>query len=73
MSGKFYCWHSYQDVTNYSVANATPVILKHSESADLLRKSLLLHVLRVPKSNTLSCKHERSFDLLTLTSYQKYT
>ena len=33
--------------TNYFAAKAAPVILKHSESADLLRKSLLPHVLRV--------------------------
>ena len=38
--------------TNYFAAKATPVILKHSESADLLRKSLLPHVLRVPRSFT---------------------
>ena len=42
--------------------NAAPVILKHSKSVDLLRKSLLSHVSRVLKSNTLSCKHEQSFD-----------
>ena len=30
--------------TNYFAAKAAPVILKHSESADLLRKSLLPHV-----------------------------
>ena len=38
--------------TNYFAAKAAPVILKHSESADLLRKSLLPHVLRVPRSFT---------------------
>ena len=38
--------------TNYFTAKAAPVILKHSESADLLRKSLLPHVLRVPRSFT---------------------
>ena len=41
---------------------------KHSKSADLLRKSLLSHVWRVPSSKALSCKHERLFDLLTLAS-----
>ena len=44
-------------------------ILKHSKSADLLRKSLLSHVWRVPSSKVLSCKHERLFDLLALISY----
>ena len=38
--------------TNYFAAKAAPVILKHSESADLLRISLLPHVLRVPRSFT---------------------
>ena len=47
------------------------VFLKHSKSADLLRKSLLSHVWRVPSSKALSCKHERLFDLLTLVSYYK--
>ena len=61
----------YHDVTNYSAANAAPVILKHSKSADLLRKSLLSNVWRVPSSKVLSCKHERLFDLLTLTSFYK--
>ena len=32
-------------------------------SAELLRKSLLSHVWRVPSSKVLSCKHERLFDL----------
>ena len=41
----------------------------HSKSADLLRKSLLSHVWRVPSSKVLSCKHERLFDLLTLVSF----
>ena len=48
---------------------AAPAILEHSKSADLLRKSLLFHVWRVPSSKALSCKHERLFDLLTLASY----
>lgn len=41
---------------------------KHEESVDLLCKSLLPHVWRVPSSKALSCKHERLFDLLTLAS-----
>ena len=59
--------------TNYFAAKAAPVILKHSESADLLRKSLLPYVWRVPSSKALSCKHEQLFELLTLASslYQK--
>ena len=44
-------------------------ILKHSKSADLLRKSLFSHVWWVPSSKVLSCKHERLFDLLALISY----
>ena len=48
---------------------AAPALLEHSKSADLLRKSLLFHVWRVPSSKALSCKHERLFDLLTLASY----
>ena len=48
-----------------------PQFCKHSESVDLLRKSLLPHVWRVPSSKALSCKHERLFDLLTLASYYK--
>ena len=47
-----------------------PQFCKHSESVDLLRKSLLPHVWRVPSSKALSCKHERLFDLLTLASCQ---
>ena len=46
-----------------------PQFCKHSESVDLLCKSLLPHVWRVPSSKALSCKHERLFDLLTLASY----
>ena len=46
-----------------------PQFCKHSESVDLLHKSLLPHVWRVPSSKALSCKHERLFDLLTLASY----
>ena len=45
-----------------------PQFCKHSESVDLLHKSLLPHVWRVPSSKALSCKHERLFDLLTLAS-----
>ena len=48
-----------------------PQFCKHSESVDLLHKSLLPHVWRVPSSKALSCKHERLFDLLTLASYYK--
>ena len=44
------------------------IILKHSKSADLLCKSLLSYVWRVPSSKVLSCKHERLFDLLPLIS-----
>ena len=46
-----------------------PQFCKHSESVDLLHKSLLPHVWRVPSSKALSCKHERLFDLLTLISF----
>ena len=44
---------------------------KHSKFADLLRKSLLSHVWRVPSSKALSCKHERLFELGTLVSYYR--
>ena len=54
--------------TNCSAAKQLPQFCKHSKSADLLRKSLLSHVWRVPSSTALSCKHERLFDLLTLAS-----
>ena len=54
--------------TNCSAAKQLPQFCKHSKSADLLRKSLLSHVLQVPSSKALSCKHERLFDLLTLAS-----
>ena len=53
---------------NCSAAKQLPQFYKHSKSADLLRKSLLSHVWRVPSSKALSCKHERLFDLLTLAS-----
>ena len=49
-----------------------PQFCKHSESVDLLHKSLLPHVWRVPSSKALSCKHERLFDLLTLASYNEH-
>ena len=52
--------------TNCSAAKQLPQFCKHSKSADLLRKSLLSHVWRVPSSKALSCKHERLFDLWTL-------
>ena len=44
---------------------------KHSKSADLLRKSLLSHVWRVPSSKFLSCKHERILELGTLASQRR--
>ena len=50
-------------------ATLLPQSSKYSKSADLLRKSLLPHVRRVPSSKALSCKHERLFDLLTLISF----
>ena len=50
-----------------------PQFCKHSESVDLLHKSLLPHVWRVPSSKALSCKHERLFDLLTLASSYSFT
>ncbi len=53
--------------TNCSAAKQLPQS-EHEKSADLLRKSLLSHVWRVPSSKALSCKHERLFDLLTLAS-----
>ncbi len=46
-----------------------PQFCKHSESVDLLYKSLLPHVWRVSSSKALSCKQERLFDLLTLALY----
>ena len=53
-------------------ATQLPQSSKYSKSVDLLRKSLLSHVWRVPSSKALSCKHERLFDLLTLaSSYNK--
>ena len=58
--------------TNCSAAKQLPQFCKHSKSADLLRKSLLSHVWRVPSSKALSCKHERLFDLLTLASSSYY-
>ncbi len=47
---------------------AAPAIPGHSESGDLLRKSLLPHVLQALSSKALSCKYEQLFDLLTLIS-----
>ena len=58
--------------TNCSAAKQLSQFCKHSKSADLLRKSLLSHVWRVPSSKALSCKHERLFDLLTLASSSYY-
>ena len=51
---------------------ATFAICKHLKSADLLCKSLLSHVWRVPGSKGFSCKHERLFELLTLVSSNKH-
>ena len=50
-------------------ATQLPQSSKYSKSADLLRKSLLSHIWRVPSSKDLSCKHKQLFDLLTLVSY----
>ena len=57
------------DATDCFVVSQLPQSFKYSKFTDLLRKSLLSHVWRVPSSNALSCKHERHFDLLTLASY----
>ncbi len=57
--------------TNCSAAKQLSQFCKHSKSADLLRKSLLSHVWRVPSSKALSCEHERLFDLLTLAHHLK--
>ena len=59
------------DVHELLRSKLLPQFCKHSESVDLLHKSLLPHVWRVPSSKALSCKHERLFDLLTLASYYK--
>ena len=56
-------------LTNCSAVKQLSQFYKHSKSADLLRKSLLSHVWRIPSSKALSCKHERLFELLTLASY----
>ena len=40
---------------------AAPAILKHSKSSDLLRKSLLSHIWRVPSLKVLSRKREQLF------------
>ena len=56
------------DIHELLRCKAAFAILKHSKSADLLRKLLLSHVWRVPSSKVLSCKHERLFDLLVLIS-----
>jgi len=50
-----------------------PQSYKHSESADLLRKSLLPHVWRFSSSNVLSCKHERLLSLKTWMSIIRKT
>ena len=62
-------WKIYFDIYGLLRCKVAPAILKHSESADLLRKSLLPHVWRIPSSKVLSCKHERLSDLLTLISH----
>ena len=64
---KVFC-HSF-DTPDCSAATLLPRSSQYSKSADLLRKSLLSHIWRVPSSNALSCKHERLFDLLTLVSF----
>ena len=66
---KVFC-HSF-DTPDCDPATLLPQSSKYSKSADLLRKSLLSHIWRVPSSNALSCKHERLFDLLTLVSYNR--
>lgn len=45
-----------------------PQFCQHSESADLLHKSLLPHVSRVSRSKALSCKHEQLSHFETLSS-----
>ena len=57
------------DTSDCDPATLLPQSSKYSKSADLLRKSLLSHIWRVPSSKALSCKHEQLFDLLTLVSY----
>ena len=56
------------DVHELLRSKLLPQFCKHSESVDLLHKSLLPHVWRVPSSKALSCKRERLFDLGTLAS-----
>ena len=64
---KVFC-HSF-DTPDCDPATLLPQSSKYSKSADLLRKSLLSHIWRVPSSKALSCEHEQLFDLLTLVSY----
>ena len=56
------CWIANNDM-DCSVVSQLSQSCKHSKSADLLHKSLLSHVWRVPRSNLLSCKHERVWTL----------
>ena len=67
---KVFC-HSF-DTSDCDPATLLPQSSKYSKSADLLRKSLLSHIWRVPSSKALSCKHEQLFDLLTLVSLELY-
>jgi len=56
------CEPGSKDANGLLRCKVAPAILKHSESADLLRKSLLPHVLAGRKlQKVLSCKHERLF------------
>ena len=54
--------------TNCSVASQLPQFYIYSESTDLLRKSFLPHIWRVPKSKVFSCKAWTPFDFWTLVS-----
>ena len=54
--------------TNCFAVKQLSQFYKHSNSADLLRKSLHFHVQAAPKSKILSCKPERFLNFLTLAS-----
>ena len=56
---------SAPDIYGLLRSKAAPAIFKHSESADLLRKSLLSHVRRVEGSK-LIMQARTALDLLTL-------
>lgn len=49
------------DIHELLRCEAAPAILKHSKSSDLLRKSLLSHIWRVPSLKVLSRKREQLF------------